>query len=137
MKLIFFWSWLAIGAFALVGCGGCGGDVVIEPGTAGAGGQSGSTTTAGAGSSSTGSGFKCFPCARIFDNSNFEPSKLCPDSVAIHAALTACVCEANCPTECAAFFCGGGILDTVCALCADPACPAERAACEADYYPPK
>ena len=135
MKRI-FWSVLASGAVALIGCGGCAGDVVIEPGTAGAGGESSSSTTEGAGGSGTGSGFKCFPCARIFDSSDFEPSKLCPDSVTIHAALTACVCEANCPMECADRFCSGRFLDSVCELCADPACPSEMAACEDDYYPP-
>ena len=136
MKRI-FWSLLASGAVALIGCGGCGGDVVIAPGTAGAGGDSSSSTTAEAGGSGTGGGFKCFPCARIFDDSDFEPSKLCPDSIAIHAALTACVCEANCPTECADYFCKGAHLGGACDNCADPACPAEMAACRNDYYPPK
>ena len=135
MKRI-FWSLLGSGAVALVG-NGCGGDVVIEPGPGGAGGQSTSTTTDGAGGSSTGSGFKCFPCARIYDSSDFDPSLLCPDSIAIHAALTACVCEVNCTAECADYFCKGAHLGGVCDNCADPACPSEMAACEADYYPPK
>ena len=136
MKRI-FWSLLASGAVALVGCSGCGGDVVIEPGEAGAGGQSTSTSTGGAGGSGTGGGDPCFQCARAFDSSDFQPSKLCPDSVPIHAALAACVCDTNCPTECADYFCSGWFLDGVCSLCADPACPSEMAACKDDYYPAK
>ena len=135
MKRI-FWGLLASGTVALVGCSGCGGDVVVEPGTAGGGGQSTSTAADGSSGSSTGSGFKCFSCARIFDNSDFDPSLLCPDSIAIHAALTVCVCEVHCPAECADYFCSGSFLNSVCDLCADPACPAEMVACEEDYYPP-
>ena len=136
MKRI-FWSLLASGAVALVGCSGCGGDVVIQPGTGGAGGQSSSTTAEGTGGSSTGSNSECFRCARVFDSSLFQPSKLCPDSAPIHAALTACVCEVNCPTECADYFCKGAHLGGSCDNCADPACPAEMAACKDDYYPPE
>jgi hypothetical protein len=137
MKLI-FWSMVFSGAFALGGCSGCGGDVVvIEPGTGGAGGQSGSTASTGVSSSGTGGYAECFPCARMLDDAGFESSKLCPDSVPLHAELAACVCGGPCPACDDADFCDGFFMSGLCSPCAEQVCADEMAACLDDYYPPK
>ena len=136
MKFI-FWSMVVSGVFALLGCDGCGGDVVVvEPGTGGAGGQAGSTTSTGSSGSGTGGKEECFPCARMFDYSGFESSKVCPASVDRYAALEACVCNGACEPDCDTF-CDGFVMLYPCDLCTEQSCAAELAACLDDYYPPE
>jgi hypothetical protein len=130
------WSVLVGCAFALAGCEGCGGDVVVEPGTGGAGGWSETSGTMESSGSGTGGSSECFPCARMLDDAGFESSKLCPEAVALHAALTSCVCGGPCPACDDQDFCDGFFMSGLCSPCAEQVCASQMAACLADNYPP-
>lgn len=131
----------------------CGGKVVVESGTGGAGGTSTTLTTADgapdpvtvgpsvvAASVTTGTGTGCDPgltCAAAITPPDGNPTKLCDNTVSakLYDALVQCTCADVCQIQCASSVCVSGSPSSTCAECLqDPAngCGNQLNACAND-----